>query len=196
MRAVFAAAALVLLVAASVTAATAPAADQSLLALFKTPNTDFPTTAMIVGGQRVSGQYLAYAVRQFQANSAAHGGPATRADAVGAVIDRLATAAAISAEANKRGYAATDQEITTYLTSQTEGALAIDPSKVAAVWSANGDKDAAAYLADPAVRAIAGRMIAGGKLLAAMQAADPSFDPHAWAEQLKSSVTVQLFFTP
>lgn len=189
--------ALVLLFAiAAVATAAGPTPDPQLLSLFKTPNTEFPAVAMRVGGRPVSGQYLAYAVKQFQDSAASAGQTLTRPQAVQAVIDRLASTAAIAAEATKRGYTASDQEITAYLTAQTNGMVAEYPAVAAAVWAANGDGDAAAYINDPNVRAMTAGMLAGAKMLTAMHDADPGFDYRAFVEQLKASVSVELLFTP
>ncbi len=189
-------ASMLLIFGAATAVAAGPTPDPQLLSLFKTPNTQFPAVAMRIDGQPVSGQYLAYAVKQYEDNAASAGRTVTRAQAVEAVVDHLTTAAAIAHEAARHGYSVSEQEVTTYLTTQTNAAVAAFPAQAAAVWAANGDTDGSAYINDPRVRELAARMIAGGKMLAAMRASDPNFDAHAFAEQLKSSIPVELYFTP
>lgn len=184
------------LVITAAVAAAGTAPDQQLLSLFRTPNTQFPAVALRVDGQPVSGQYLAYAVKQVEENATAAGQTMTKAQAVQAVVDRLAAAAGLADEATRRGYTASDAEITTYLTRQTQAALATNPAGAAAVWAANGDADGNAYVNDPKVRALTARIIAGAKMLEAMRAADPSFNDQALGEQLRAGISVQLYFNP
>lgn len=175
--------------------AAGPNPDPRTLALFRTPNTDFPDVAMRVDGQSISGQYLSYAIQALKESDPV-AQSLTRPQLVAKVVDRLTVSAAMAAEASKRGFAASADEVTEYLTTQTNGMVADFPEQAAAVWAANGDADASAYIADPNVRHLAARMIAGSKMLAALRSADPSFDDLAFANQIKSGIKVELFFKP
>jgi hypothetical protein len=170
--------------------------NHALLDLFKTPGTGYPSVAAVIDGREVSGQYMAYAVKQIQQNAATAGKSVTRTAAVNQVVDRLASAAAIAKEAARRGYSASEDEVTAYLQQQTDGAVQLDPASAAAVWAANGDADANAYIHDPAVRALAARMIAGSKMFAALTEADPKFDVAKFTQALRSKIMVEVRFTP
>lgn len=189
-------AALLLAVTAALAWAGGVEPNRALLGLFRTPGTGYPSVAAVIDGREVSGQYMAYAVRQIQQNAATAGKSVTRAAAVNQVVDRLASAAAIAREATRRGYSASEDEVTAYLQRQTDEAVQLDPSSAAAVWAANGDADTNAYIHDPAVRALAARMIAGSKMFAALTEADPKFDVVAFTQGLRSTITVEVRFTP
>jgi len=131
-----------------------------------------------------------------QDNATKNGVKVTRAAAVKQVIDRLATGDAVAKKAAALGYTVSEAEITAYLTDQVNKALQLEPAGIAAVWAANGNADADAYVHDPNVRAIAARLITGGRMLSDMAAADPKFDAKAFTTSLRATVKTTLRFTP
>jgi len=171
--------------------------DQHLLNLINTPNNHYPEMAMRVDGQAVTGQFVEAAVARIMDNAASQGRAVSRHDAQQAVIDHLVRRAALVDEAHRRGFTASDSEVTVYLARQV-ALKQQDPNQAAAnaIETANGDASDVDYSNDPQVRAGVADQIAATKLLDSVSAGSPNFDVDTFVSSLTSNVSVELFFTP
>jgi hypothetical protein len=154
-------AAIALLVAATSIVVAQGNVDQGLLSALTAPNQGFPAIALTIDGQSVPGLQLARAVAMGQANAAEAGKPFDRRAAIEQEIDRLVLKAAVAREMARRGYTASDAEVTAFLTQQGQEFSAQAPAQWAALLQADGLTNLQSYIDDPLIRDAARQMLAG-----------------------------------
>ncbi|MBF6604059.1 MAG: SurA N-terminal domain-containing protein [Chloroflexi bacterium] len=167
--------------------------DKTLLSIFTSDGSGYPSVAVRIDGHPISGKYLSYAVSMYVHQSATNGAAVSPQTALKMAIDQVVNRQVVLDEAVRRGFVVTDAEVSTYLAQQVQGALDAPSADLDAVLAANGDADLAAYQADPKVRQSARDLLLMRKLVDSLSEGNPKFDYLAWRSQLRAAATVEIF---
>lgn len=167
----------------------------ALKELWNTPSV-YPEVAVTVNGVPISGKWLSYAVVATQTNERENGkAVSSRKKAVQEAIDSIVDAELINQEVAKRGYTASNQDVTDYLAAQVADLLAHpDPdnqSLLDIVGVATWDD----YVAHPAVREDVRKQLASATMFAELEA-DPKFSLEKFKKELRRGAAIRVLFTP
>jgi hypothetical protein len=189
-RASVIAAAVVILVAGLSVASAAGRSPMSVLSLLHQPTSAYPSVAMVINGHAISGSAINEDVAAGEANGLSHSA------AIQAAVDRAINRELLYEEAVRRGFGASDAEVTAWFARQVDAANQHPEiaSTVQDVLAANGDTDLQAYTHDPAVRAHIKRLITSTKLLNSLYAQDPNFDLAAFESGLRTKANIDIRF--